>query len=178
MRKLSAGLFVALDGVVEAPEKWHFPYANEEMNAVVEATGAEADTLLLGRKTYEIFVDFWPKLQGEMADQINNSAKLVVSTTLPEVDAGWNASLLDGDVVETVTALKKQPGRDISVIGSISLVRQLLRTKVLDELRLLIHPIAVGSGDRLFAEGDPLPLKLASSTTFSTGVVYAIYQPA
>ncbi|WP_329474868.1 dihydrofolate reductase family protein [Kribbella sp. NBC_01484] len=177
MRKITAGLFVSLDGVVEAPERWHFPYANPEMNEAVEATGAAADTLLLGRKTYEVFVDFWPRLQGEMADQINKSEKFVVTSTLHEVDASWNAAILEGDVIDAVTTLKKREGMNINVVGSITLVRALLRAKVLDELRLLIHPIAVGSGMRLFDEGESQTLKLASSTTFSNGVVYSIYQP-
>ncbi|HEU4947014.1 MAG TPA: dihydrofolate reductase family protein [Kribbella sp.] len=180
MRKITAGLFISLDGVVEAPETWHFPYFNDEMGAVVGAQAAEGDTMLLGRNTFEMFAGYWPN-QGsevEMAEQMNSTAKLVVSTTLDNVDSWQNSTLLKGDPIEELTALKGQPGKNINVVGSITLVRSLLRAKVLDELSLLIHPIVVGHGVRLFDEGDSIPLELVSSTTFTTGVLHTVYRPA
>ncbi|GGQ14629.1 dihydrofolate reductase family protein [Streptosporangium pseudovulgare] len=176
-RKIAAGLFVSLDGVVEAPETWHFPYLNEEMGAAVGQMYAEADTLLLGRVTYEAFAAVWPHRTGEMADAINGIRKLVASTTLTEV--GWtNATLIKGDVVATVKELKGRPGGTISVAGSISLIRALLGAGLLDELRLLVHPLVVGAGQRLFPDGTaPVPLKLARSVTFATGVLDLTYQP-
>lgn len=180
MRKIVAGLFISLDGVVESPDKWHFPYFNDEMGAEIGRAVEEADTLLLGRKTYEEFAAFWPN-QGsevEMADYINNTPKLVASRTLRSVE--WqNSSLIEGDVNEALTALKQQPGKNISITGSATLVRSLLVDGVLDELRLLIHPIAIGSGARLFDGMDTqVPLRLVDSRTLSTGVLAATYAPA
>ena len=180
MRKIVVGLFVSLDGVVEAPNEWHFPYWSDEMGEAVTAQTAAADTMLLGRVTYQEFAGFWPH-QGsevELADYMNNTPKLVVSTTMTTVE--WqNSTLLSGDLVEEITKLKQQPGKNIGVSGSATLVRWLLRENLLDELRLLVHPIVVGRGKRLF-EGmdDRLPLKLLDSRTFSTGVLFLTYGPA
>ncbi|MEV0150495.1 MULTISPECIES: dihydrofolate reductase family protein [unclassified Nonomuraea] len=177
-RKVGAGLFVSLDGVVEAPERWHFPYLSEEMGAAVGQMYAEADTLLLGRVTYETFAAVWPHQTGEMADAINGIAKVVASTTLTELT--WNNStLIEGDLVAAVKKLKDQPGGTISLSGSVSLVRTLLQAGLLDELRLLVHPLVVGTGMRLFPEGtSPIPLELARSVTFANGVLDLTYQPA
>jgi dihydrofolate reductase len=180
MRKVVAGLFISLDGVVEAPETWHFPYFNDEMGQAVGAQIAESDTMLLGRRTYEEFASYWPN-QGsdvELADVMNGTPKLVASTTLKELD--WqNSTLIEGDVAEALTELKAGPGKDISITGSPTLVRSLLGAGVLDELRLLVHPIVVGTGKRLFPDGtDRAPLKLAKSETFSTGVLSLTYVPA
>jgi len=151
MRKIVAGLFISLDGVTEAPENWQLAYINDEMLEAVGSAMPESDTMLLGRRTYEEFAGYWPD-QGsevEFADHMNNTPKLVVSTTLDTVE--WrNASLLAGNVAEELTSLKQQPGKDISITGSATLVRSLLREGVLDELRLLVHPIVVGRGGRLF----------------------------
>ncbi len=179
MRKVVAGLFVSLDGVFEAPETWHFPYFNDEMGETIASQMAAADTMLLGRRTYEEFAAYWAD-QGsdvELADEINNTPKLVASTTLKTVD--WrNSSLIEGDVAEHLRRLKQEPGKDISITGSATLVRSLLRDGVLDELRLLVHPIVVGSGKRLF-DGSPdrVPLKLVDSRVFTTGVLYLTYAP-
>jgi dihydrofolate reductase len=180
MRKIVAGLFVSLDGVMESPEKWHFPYFNDEMGEAVGAQMAEADTMLLGRRTYEAFAAYWPH-QGsevELADHMNNTPKLVVSNTLRSPE--WqNSTLISGDVAQELRRLKEQPGKDISITGSATLVRSLLRDGLLDELRLLVHPIVVGTGKRLFEEErEPIPLKLLDSKTFSTGVLYLTYGPA
>jgi dihydrofolate reductase len=171
-------MFVSLDGVAEAPEQWHFPYFNEEMEAVVDGNMAAADTLLLGRHTYEQWAAFWPEQSGQLADYMNHTPKVVVSTTLKQVD--WqNSTVISGDVGAEITRLKQQPGQNIGVNGSITLVRWLLRERLLDELSLLVHPIVLGSGRRLFGDdGDRTPLALLSSKTLSTGVLSVVYAPA
>jgi dihydrofolate reductase len=181
MRKIVAGLFISLDNVYEAPDKWHFPYFNDEMGAAVDEQMAASDAMLLGRVTYEEFASYWPHQTSsdvDIADFMNNTPKLVVSNTLDKVE--WqNSTLIKGNVAEKLTKLKQQPGKNISITGSGTLVRSLLRDGLLDELRLLVHPIVVGSGKRLF-EGEigQTPLKLVESKTLSTGVLYLTYQPA
>lgn len=183
MRKIVAGLFISLDGVVEDPQLWHFPYFNEEMGAAVTATLATADTLLLGRKTYDTFAGAWPDREaaGEedagMAKALGDARKIVVSRQ--DLQFTWrNSELLQGDLVEAVTALKKEPGdTQIGMSGSVSVVRQLLAAGLIDELHLLVHPIAVRKGMRLFDDGEALPLKLIRSETFSTGVLNLVYGP-
>ncbi|MFG2078142.1 dihydrofolate reductase family protein [Nonomuraea maritima] len=177
-RKIVAGLFVSLDGVVEAPERWHFPYLSDEMGAAVGGMYTEADTLLLGRVTYEAFAAVWPHQDDEMAEAINGIAKVVASTTLTEVT--WNNStLIERDLVAAVKELKDQPGGTIALSGSISLVRTLLAAGLLDELRLLLHPLAVGTGMRLFPEGaPPVPLELVRSAALPKGVLDLTYRPA
>jgi dihydrofolate reductase len=180
MRKIIAGEFISLDGVVEAPNEWHFPYFNDEMGESVGSEMNRADAMLLGRRTYEEFAAVWPSRPSDEpgADFMNDTAKFVVSTTLKSVE--WqNSTLLTGDFVEEITRLKQQPGKDINVVGSPTLVRSLLREGLLDELHLLVHPIVVGKGKRLF-EGQigQVPLKLVESQTFSTGVLALNYAPA
>jgi dihydrofolate reductase len=185
MRKITAGMFVSLDGVVEDPQNWHFPYFNDEMGAAVDSQLAAADTLLLGRKTYDSFAGAWPDREaaGEedaaMGKALGDARKIVVSNQ--NLQFTWrNSEQLKGDLVEAVTALKNEPGAtDIAMSGSVSVVRQLLAASLLDELHLLVHPIAVRKGMRLFDEGEsPVPLRLVSSQPFTTGVVYLIYAPA
>ncbi|MGV9315368.1 dihydrofolate reductase family protein [Streptomyces sp. NPDC003691] len=177
-RKIVAGLFVSLDGVAEAPEEWHFPYLNDEMGAALAGMQAGADTLLMGRLTYETFAASWPKRRGPMADALNGIRKLVASTTLTE--AHWNnTTVIDGDLIAFLKDLKQQPGANINLSGSISLTRTLLEAGLLDELRLLVHPIVLGSGKRLFpGDAGRVPLRLTASNTFSTGVLDLTYQPA
>ncbi|MFF4193533.1 dihydrofolate reductase family protein [Nonomuraea sp. NPDC001831] len=182
MRKISANLFISLDGVVQDPAEWHFPYFNDEMGAAV--TAQMADTLLLGRKTYDSFAGAWPEREtagGEDADfarTIGDARKIVVSRQ--PLEFTWrNSELLQGDLVKGVTALKAEPGGPIAMSGSVSVVRQLLSAGLLDELHLLVHPIAVRRGERLFEEGDSsIPLELVSSQTFTTGVLYLVYRQA
>ena len=184
MRKITAGLFISLDGVVEAPDQWHFPYFNEEMGAAVDATLAAADTVLLGRKTYDSFAGAWPEREtaGEedagLAKALGDARKIVVSNQ--KLEFTWrNSEQLKGDLVEAITALKNEPGSNIALSGSVSVVRQLLAAGLLDELHLLVHPIAVRKGMRLFDEGEtPIPLRLISSETFRTGVLNLVYGPA
>jgi len=177
MRKITAGLFISLDGVVEDPQNWHFPYFNDEMGAAVDSQLATADTLLLGRKTYDSFAGAWPDraAAGEedaaMGKALGDARKIVVSNR--NLQFSWrNSEQLKGDLVEAVTTLKNEPGvTDIAMSGSVSVVRQLLAAGLLDELHLLVHPIAVRKGMRLFDEGEsPFPLRLVSSQTFTTGV--------
>jgi dihydrofolate reductase len=185
MRKIIANLFISLDGVVEEPGNWHFPYFNDEMGAAVDAVLGNADTMLLGRKTYDDHAGAWPEREAaggedaEFAKVLGDARKIVVSRQRPELS--WrNSELLEGDLVEGVTALKDEPGEgNIAMSGSISVVRQLLAAGLLDELHLLVHPIAVRQGMRLFDEGEaPIPLKLLSSQAFSTGVLHLVYGPA
>jgi dihydrofolate reductase len=180
MRKIVAGLIISLDGVVEAPEKWHLPYFNDEMGEAIGASMEESDAMLLGRVTYQEFADFWPNQTDDdpFTAYMNTTPKYVVSNTLTDLD--WrNSTLIGGNVAEGITNLKNQPGTNITVTGSPTLVRSLLRDGLLDELRLLLHPIVVGSGKRVFEEGyAQTALKLVNSSTFATGVLNLTYVPA
>jgi dihydrofolate reductase len=184
MRKITAGLFISLDSVVEAPDQWHFPYFNDEMGAAVDATVGAADTILFGRKTYDSFAGAWPEREaagGEdapFAKALGDARKIVVSNQ--KLEFTWrNSEQLEGDLVDVVAALKNEPGGNIALSGSVSVVRQLLAAGLLDELHLLVHPIAVRKGMRLFDEGEtPIPLRLISSETFETGVLNLVYGPA
>jgi dihydrofolate reductase len=185
MRKITADLFISLDGVVENPHTWHFPYFNDEMGAAVTATLGVADTVLLGRKTYDSFAGAWPEREtaggddAGMAKALGDARKIVVSKQ--RLKFTWrNSEQLMGDLVEAVTALKNEPsGTNIAMSGSVSIVRQLLSAGLIDELHLLVHPIAIRGGMRLFDEGEgPIPLTLISSQTFKTGVLNLVYGPA
>lgn len=180
MRKISASFFISLDGVVEAPDQWHFPYFNEEMGRAVEAAMNDSDAMLLGRRTYDDWAAYWPKQSSDepFADYINNVPKYVASTTLEAAE--WhNTTLIRGDLAIELGRLKAQPGKNIAMSGSTTLVRWLLRNDLLDELRLLVHPIVVSHGQRLFVdEIGNKPLKLTSATTFETGVLSLIYERA
>ena len=185
MKKITAGLFIALDGVVEAPDQWHFPYFNEEMGAAVDATLGAADTMLFGRRTYDSFAGAWPGREaagGEDANfarKLGDARKIVVSKQ--QLEFTWrNSEQLQGDLVAAVSALKNEPGAGtIGMSGSVSVVRQLLAAGLLDELHLLVHPIAVRRGMRLFDEGEPpIPLTLLSAQPFKTGVLNLVYAPA
>lgn len=182
MRKVIVSEFVSLDGVFEAPDQWHFPYFNDEMGQEIGAAMGQADAMLMGRVLYEEWSAFWPQQDSEenpIAARMNGIQKYVVSTTL-EGPLGWNNSTLIGEnVAEEISRLKQQPGKDISISGSGSLVRSLLKDGLIDELRLMVHPVVVGSGKRLFEEGgEQIALVLVDSKTFSTGVVYLTYAPA
>jgi dihydrofolate reductase len=181
VRKVVAVELVSMDGVVESPDEWAFSYTDEEMVAENEAGMAASDALLLGRTTYEEFAAFWPYQPGgtTMVDYINSVPKYVVSTTLKE-PLEWNNSTLIGDnIAKEIAELKRRPGKNITVVGSIALVHSLLRDGLLDELRYLIHPVVRGSGRRLFEdEEDRGALELVGSKTFGTGVVSLTYRPA
>jgi dihydrofolate reductase len=179
--------FVSLDGVMEAPgggedfehAGWTFEIARgDEGDKFKLDETLDTEALLLGRKTYEGFAAAWPGREGEFADKFNNMPKYVVSSTLDKAE--WNNStVLDGDVVEEVSKLRQQPGGDIVVHGSAQLVQTLLEHDLVDELRLMVFPVVLGSGKRLFgATSDKKRLRLADSKTVGDGVEIVIYQPA
>ena len=181
MRKVVAAEFLSLDGVMESPDKWHFPYFNEEMGQAVGEGFASADAMLMGRVNYEEWAAFWPgqdPQENPFAAQMNSMQKYVVSTTLQE-PLGWqNSTLIGENVADEVANLKQGEGGDIVISGSGALVRSLLQLGLLDELKLMIHPILVGGGKRLFEEGEKqTKLELVDSRTFSTGVLYVTYRP-
>ncbi|HQY32519.1 dihydrofolate reductase family protein [Actinotalea sp.] len=185
MATIVSTLFISLDGVVEIDPAWHFPYFDEHMGAAVGQDYEDVDVLLLGRVTYDSFAGAWPGREaagGEdatFAAQLGDTRKVVA--TRGQQDLGWrNVEAVRGDLVETVRALAAEPGvAKILVAGSISVVRQLLAAGLLDELRLLVHPVAARHGERLFDEGEPIyPLRLLRSDVFPTGVVQLVYAPA
>jgi dihydrofolate reductase len=181
MRKVIASELVSLDGVMEKPEEWAFSYSNDEMEEANAAGMADSDAMLLGRVTYKEFASYWPyqnSADQPFTDYLNNTPKYVVSETLQEPLEWQNSTLINADVAEEIAKLKRQPGKDISIVGSGTLVRSLLEDDLLDELRLMVHPIVLGSGKRLFEEGsDRKPLELVDAKTFGTGVLYLTYQP-
>jgi dihydrofolate reductase len=184
MATITASLFTALDGVVDpGAGNWHFPYFNEEMGSAVDRTH-EADVMLFGRVTYESFAGAWPEREaaGEedaaFARRLGDMRKIVVSRS--PLEFIWrNSEQLQGDLVEPVSSLRNDPAiRRIALSGSVSVVRQLLDARLLDELHLFVHPAVAGSGLRLFeASGPARHFKLISSQPFETGVVYLVYAP-
>ena len=182
MRRIVAGLFVSLDGVVEAPEKWQLPYFNDEMGEAISGAMAASDAMLLGRVTYQEFASYWPGVSSEeqpFAGYMNDTPKYVVSTTLEEPLEWNNSTLIKGNVAEQISRLKQQPGGNIGITGSGTLVHSLLQEGLLDELGLMVHPVVAGSGKRLFERGgDQKRLRLVDSKTFATGVVSLTYRPA
>jgi dihydrofolate reductase len=182
MRKVTTGLFISLDGVVESPDQWQHAF-DEEMGAQLAKSLEAADAVLLGRVTYQEWSGYWPEVtdgdDAGFADWINSSPKYVVSTTLDDVSGWANSTLLEGDLAEAVGRLKAQDGGDISVAGSPSLVRSLLDAGLLDELVLLIHPVVAGGGRaKLFADDTALKrLDLVSAQPTSSGTLIATYRP-
>ena len=179
MRKIVAGLTISLDGVIEGTDEWMWPYFNPEVEQAIGSMIAAQDAMLIGRVTYEMFAAHWPQQAGEMADTMNGTAKYVVSGTLTSAD--WQNSTLipAAGAFAQIAGLKQQPGQNIGVTGSATLVGSLLREGLLDELHLFIFPVVLGSGTRLFgAPGDTLPMKLIDSATIETGVVYLTYAKA
>jgi dihydrofolate reductase len=177
MGSIKSSLFISLDGVIESPETWHFDYFNDEMGAVVGAMMSESDAMLLGRQTYDEFAGFWPNADSSdpFTGQMNGSRKYIVSNTLS--DPTWeNSTVVQGDVKAELTKLKQDTR--LSTTGSATLVRWLLEQGLIDELHLLMHPVVVGHGKKLFADGAKVPLKLVSATPFTTGVLHLVYAPA
>ncbi|HVF01039.1 MAG TPA: dihydrofolate reductase family protein [Rubrobacteraceae bacterium] len=180
MRRIVAWELVSVDGVMESPEEWTFSYSNNEMEEANASGMAASDGLLLGRMTYEHLAAFWPNQPGgtPMVDYINSVRKHVVSGTLEEPLEWNNSTLIKGNVAEAVVKLKRQSGKDITILGSGALVRSLLRDGLLDELKLMVHPAVMGCGKRLFEDGgDRKGLELVDSRTFVTGVVSLTYRP-
>ena len=191
MRKLKVNTFLTLDGVLQAPGGpeedesgnfkhggWQFPFADEMTGEVMGAFMGVPFDLLLGRKTYDIFAGYWPDHSGDPGDKLNNARKYVASRTLDKVD--WqNSTLIKGDVAKEVAKLKEQDGPEIHVYGSGDLVQTLLKNNLIDELHLLIYPLLLGTGKRLFADGTvPTSLKVTDSKVSSNGVFFARYEPA
>jgi dihydrofolate reductase len=181
MRKIVAALFVSVDGVVESPDQFTAGYMDDEVGEELGAQMAERDTMLLGRQTYEEFAAAWPARGSDnpIAAEMNNTPKLVVSSTLESVDQWQNSTLIKGNPVEELNQLKQQSGRNILIVGSATLAQSLLRDGVADELVLLVFPLVVGGGKRLFDRGrDRIPLALTDSKVFANGVVKLVYTPA
>jgi dihydrofolate reductase len=191
MRKLIVSEWLTLDGVMQAPGlpdedveggfkhgAWQPPYFDEMFAQVVTETVASSDALLLGRKTYDIFAGHWPTAPGDLARAINGIAKYVVSRTRDALE--WqNSQLVKGDVAPEIAKLKQQPGKDILVVGSGELVQALMRYNLVDEYRLMLHPLYLGSGKRLFREGSSKQaLTLLGSKTTTKGVLIVSYAAA
>jgi dihydrofolate reductase len=191
MRELIVSSFVTLDGVMQAPGGpeedtsdgfeyggWSFGYWDDQMRETMgEWMGTPFD-LVLGRKTYEIFAAYWPNNRDEPgADVLNSATKHVASTTLENVE--WeNSGLIEGDVVEGIRALKQEDGPELQVHGSANLIQTLLENGLVDEFRLMVFPVVLGKGKRLF-DGGAVPdgLEVTNSKTSSTGVIIATYRP-
>ena len=180
MRKLIVNEMLTLDGVMESPEKWSGPYQNDEIAQDNTAGMGTSDALLVGRVTYEAFAAFWPHQIDDktgITDYLNKTPKFVVSSSLKKAD--WvNTTILSGDLVEEITKLKQQPGKSITVTGSAKLVQSLMQADLIDEYSLLVFPIVLGKGKRLFQDGIDSSLKLVKSKAFDSGVVALTYQPA
>lgn len=179
MRKITAGMFITLDGVVEAPETWNPPYYDDELGQAVTAQIADADLHLYGRRSYEMFRRvFTGPAAPPHAAMMTSAPKVVVSTTLADPDWG-PTTLISVNVATELSKLKQQPGKNITVGASGTLVRFLLTEGLLDELLLLVHPVVVGSGRRLFEGGNAqVPLRLLESKAHSNGVLSVRYTPA
>jgi dihydrofolate reductase len=193
MAELVVFTSVTIDGVMQAPGRpdedrrggfqhggWAMPYASEEQGKVAsEAMGTTAG-IVLGRRTYEDFASFWPKQPepNPFTDVLTNTQKYVASRTLREPLPWENSTLLQGDAGDAVGGLKEQHDNDLVVLGSGELVRELMRRRLVDRFVLLVHPLVLGSGRRLFEDGGPdVTMRLLDSRTTSTGVIIATYEP-
>jgi len=178
MRTLIVSEFITLDGVIESPEIWQFPYLSDDVSEEIRAEVHSAEASLLGRETYEIFAASWPQRTHNefgIADKLNSEPKYVVSTSLEKVE--WNNStLIKGNVEEEIRRLKQQPGGMIRIVGSATLAQSLMKSNLVDEYRLMVHPVVLGHGKRLFNEGINVEsLKLVEAKTFNSGVALLRY---
>lgn len=180
MRRAVVSEFMSLDGVMEAPNEWHFAFWHDEMGTYKFDELMASDALLLGRVTYEGFAAAWPTMEGtgEFGERMNGLPKYVVSTTLESGD--WNnTTVIRDDVASAVRRLKEEPGQNNLVGGSAGLVRSLMADDLIDEYRLMVHPVVVGKGKRLFAdEGTLKTMRLVETRTFPTGVIVQTYHRA
>jgi dihydrofolate reductase len=176
LRKLVVTEFISLDGVIEEP-RWTFKYWNDEIADFKGEESAASDALLLGRVTYQGFAAAWPESKDEGAEYFNSVRKHVVSKTLEEPLEWNNSTLIKGNVVEEITNLKQQDGKDIVVHGSAKLVQTLVQHDLVDRYRLLVYPLVLGKGQRLFEEEATAALKLLESKSFNSGVVALVYEP-
>ena len=177
MRKVVVTEFMTLDGVIENPQ-WTVPYWNDEIASFKQAELFAADAQLLGRVTYEGFAAAWPDQTDEegFADRMNSMPKYVVSTTLDKAE--WtNSTIIRDDVAEAIRTLKQQPGENILVGGSATLIQWLIAQDLVDEYHLLVYPVTLGQGIRLFQNGSAVKLKLVQAQPYSSGVVGLIYTP-
>jgi dihydrofolate reductase len=188
MPKIVVNAFLTLDGVMQAPGGpdedreggfvhggWQAPYVDDVMGRLVTEGFADADGFLLGRKTYDIFANFWPKVtdpKDPIASSLNSLPKYVVSRSLER--AAWNnSSVIKGDVVEEIRKLRRQPGRTVQTWGSTELLQTLLQHDLVDEYRLFIFPVVLGSGKRLFGSGTmPVALRQVASVTSDKSATY------
>jgi dihydrofolate reductase len=174
MRKLKLAMYVSLDGVVEDPA-WSGPFWDDQLSGLQAQYLFQSDALVLGRVTYEGFAAAWPSMEGtgEFGEKMNSMPKFVASGTL---DSGeWNAQIIRGDVADEIATLKAQPGNDLLIYGSGDLVDELTRARLIDEYRLMVHPVVVGTGKRLFNGVDTTTLRLSETVTTSTGVIVSTY---
>lgn len=178
MRKVIVSTMVTMNAVMENPQNWSFDYWNDEIQKYAYDQLFESDALVMGRVTYEGFAEAWSARAGadEFADRMNNLPKFVASRTLKD-SLTWNAILMKGDVVEEVAKLKQQPGQNILQYGSGELTHTLMQQGLIDEIRLLVYPVAVGTGERIFENIDKTGMKLLEVKQFSTGAVALHYQP-
>ncbi|HEY7942742.1 MAG TPA: dihydrofolate reductase family protein [Candidatus Limnocylindrales bacterium] len=178
-RRVVASTYVTLDGYMDEPGKWSFPFWSQEASDFKARELFASDALLLGRLTYEGFAAAWPTMQGtgEFGEKMNSMLKYVASRTLDS--ATWNASIIQGDVAEAVRRLKQPDGGDLLIGGSGQLIDYLSGHDLIDEYRLMVHPIVLGGGEkRLFRHAPRRTLKLVDSVTLPTGVVILTYHPA
>ncbi|MGH2503956.1 MAG: dihydrofolate reductase family protein [Ktedonobacterales bacterium] len=182
MSKIVASEFVSLDGVVEAPDQWMGPYMSDDASKFKYDELFDSDALLLGRKTYQLFSSYWPTAAPEsdgspqdFIDRMNSVPKYVASTTLRTVE--WNARLLTGDLASALAEAKRQTAQNILLYGSTALVRALARENLIDEYCLLVFPVVVGHGERLFGDGESATFALTSAQPFSSGTVALTYTP-
>jgi dihydrofolate reductase len=170
--------FLTLDGVMEAPNEWSFPYFTDDQGAFKNDELFASDAQLLGRITYEGFAAAWPTMTdtGEFGERMNNMPKYVVSNTLDKAE--WtNSHIIKGNIADEIRKLKQQPGGDLLVAGSAELVQFLIKNQLVDRYHLLVYPIVVGKGKRLFQDGTDTKLKLIETKLFGSGVVAMIYEP-
>ncbi|MDH2424511.1 dihydrofolate reductase family protein [Sphaerisporangium sp. TRM90804] len=181
MRKVILSTFVTLDGLIEGPEGqngWNIDVFDEEMERYAGEQLDEVDTLLLGRVTYDLFADAWPREEGDVAGKMNAIAKVVFSRTPRTLD--WNNSRQAGpDLAAEIAALKAAPGKDMLIYGSAALSRDLMRLGLIDEYRMWVHPVILGKGKPLFEDfEDRVDLELVRTRVFEPGVCILYYRPA
>ena len=178
MRRIVNSTFVSLDGVINHMDRWHFDYIGDEQNAIALDQLRDSDALLLGRHTYEVYASTWPGRDGELADRVNAMAKYVASTTMQTAD--WtNTTIIGGDLVEAVTNLKDEDGKNILMHGYGPIAKTLMRNGLLDELCLWVHPVLAGVGtadDMIWGEDVYARLALDGVKTLATGVVMLTYR--
>jgi dihydrofolate reductase len=193
MRKLIVQTFLTLDGVMQAPGGpeedddggftqggWSVTYWDDQMGQVMEEATSKPFAMVLGRKTYDIMAAYWPTAPEETGARVfNDATKYVASRSRPDLERWSNSVLISGDAADGLATLKNEDGPELQVHGSANLIQSLLRNNIVDEYRLWVFPVVIGSGKRLFADGTiPSGLKLVDSKVSTTGVVIGTYEPA